>query len=431
MTTPLTPTTTAGPSDFARLKRGRRMPIQFHADLAAEIYSGLALGLFAYMAMLRDGEEFSIRQMQRTHKEGRDAWSGALAELLELGLVARVRWADGRGQWRTRYYLAQDHAFDAEDIAYLREVHGMGCLIECSPGLGNVPIQVSSRVSKRPRKGVTSPPGESGSVDNSTAIRRDRATPLVAPAAAIATIGQPADAIAATGTISDDADPQQAGGVAAIAGALEEGKDLLLPPPYPPHANTSPEQEPTSTGGRGDDVEHPHTGQVMGSVLRTWPILSRRDRATVQQLVNQRLAQGHGPDGLRQLLCGNTDGVRMPGRLLIARLDGLGEPVAEPAGRLPWCGACDDRWIDHGLGLHRCPACHPAGDSSADCPDCLEVIARHATTHRTTAWCGHCDSATRTVRNQPCPTCHPERTALSTGPHELLTAPDRPHGRVP
>lgn len=391
------------------------MPIQFHADLAAEIYSGLALGLFAYMAMLRDGEEFSIRQMQRTHKEGRDAWSGALAELLELGLVARVRWADGRGQWRTRYYLAQDHAFDAEDIAYIREVHGTGCLIECSQGLGNVPIQVSSRVSKRPRKNVAPPAGESGSVDNSTAIRRDQATPLVAPADAIATIGQPADAIAATGTTSSDTDAQHTGGVAAIAGALEEGKEVLFPPPYPPHTHTSPEQPTTSTGGRGDEVEHPHTAQVMGSVLRTWPMLSRRDRSAVHGLVNQRLAQGHSPDMLRHLLCGNTEGVRMPGRLIIARLEGLGEPIEGPSGRLPWCGACDDRWIDHGLGVHRCPACHPAGDSSADCSDCLEVITRHVATHRTTSWCGRCDSSTRQIRNRPCPTCHPDNTALSRG----------------
>lgn len=415
MTTPLTSATTAGPSDFARLKRGRRMPIQFHADLAAEIYSGLALGLFAYMAMLRDGEEFSIRQMQRTHKEGRDAWSGALAELLELGLVARVRWADARGQWRTRYYLAQDHPFDPEDITYIREVHGKGCLIECSPGLGNVPIQVSSRVSRRPRKRVATPSGQSGSVDNSTAIRRDQATDLVAPGNAIAATGQPTVAIAATGATSNDDQPDQGRGVAAIAGAHKERKDLLFPPPYPPHASTPPEQPATSTGGRDDSVEHPHTGQVMGSVLRTWPMLSRRDRSAVHTLVNQRLVQGHSPDVLRHLLCGNTEGVRMPGRLLIARLEGLAEPVEGPSGRLPWCGACDDRWIDHGLGLHRCPACHPAGDSSADCPDCLDVITRHAATHTTTAWCGHCDSATRQIRNHPCRTCHPECTALSTG----------------
>lgn len=401
-----------GPSDFARIRTGRRMPIQFHADIASKIYSGLALGLFAHMAMLRDGEEFSIRQMQRTHKEGRDAWSGALAELFELGLVARVRWADGRGQWRTRYYLAQDHPFEQSDIDYIHEVHGRHCLIECSPELSNTPIQVSSRVSRRPRKRPTivdqqSEPDSRVAVDNSRPARGSAAKPLAEPVSAIATAGSPTNAIAAAGATSTNDQAEAEQGVAAIAGTYKERKDSFLPP-LPPHTPNSTDSHSTATGWR--EETHPDTSEVIAAVRSAWPTLSRRDLHQIRDAVSRQLLAGHHAGHLVQVLTQNTGGARIPGKLLLHRLEDLPEAPAAAPRRTPWCGSCDHRWIDVGIAVHRCPQCHPAAEDEG-CPDCLSYLARHPAPQ----WCGTCDPEERLTHGNPCTRCHPSRASAQPG----------------
>lgn len=155
-------------------------------------------------------------------------------------------------------------------------------------------------------------------------------------------------------------------------------------------------------GGREGHL-HPDTTVVMTAVRRVWPMLMRSDERKISRAISQRLIEGHSPDGLRHLLCENTEGVRIPGRLLLHRLEELGQPAPTSPGRKPWCGACDNRWIDHGLGLHRCPQCHP-GASEPACPDCLDMITRHGPVP---AWCGHCDPDERLTRGKPCPHCHP------------------------
>lgn len=388
------PTPDSTPADLYRLNRGRRMPIQFHADIAERIYSGLALGLFAYLAMQRDGSEFSLRQMQRTHKEGRDAWSGAMAELIELGLVARIRWRDSAGRWRTRYYLAHDHPFDEADIAEIREVHGQDCLIECSPELSNTPIQVSSRVSKRPRK--------------ADRAALDHANGVVAPVSAIAAAGRPSAAIAAAGATSDDAALDQGRGVAAIAGTHKEGRTISPSfPPTPHDERPAPPQVPTRREGWD-----PRCDEVLRHVMKAWPSLTRSDQAKLMALINTRLGQGHPQEQLIAVLTANTEGAKRPVGVLAARLNDLPEPTR--SGPAPWCGACDEnRAIEHEGALgeivsHWCPRCHPGGRRST-CVDCQE----HLVTHPSTDWCGACTPEKRTIYGKPCPTCHPTNQRAS------------------
>ena len=65
----------------------------------------VALGLYLDMLSHPSGWRINIRQLAKTHKQGRQVLTDAMNDLIARGLVFRVRFQEASGRWRTRTYV--------------------------------------------------------------------------------------------------------------------------------------------------------------------------------------------------------------------------------------------------------------------------------------------------------------------------------------
>src|SRR4051795_10003750 len=91
----------------------------------------VALGLYLDMLSYPAGWRINIRELARTHKQGRQVLTDAMNDLIDKGLVFRVRYQEAGGQWRTRTYVCSSPVTLAE-LQDVQSQYLQRCLIETS-----------------------------------------------------------------------------------------------------------------------------------------------------------------------------------------------------------------------------------------------------------------------------------------------------------
>ena len=94
----------------------------------------VALGLYVDMLSWPPGWRINLREMSRTHKQGRTVLTAAMNDLIERRLVFRVRFQQAGGQWMTRTYVCANPV-TADELADIRTQFLGRCRIETSTDL--------------------------------------------------------------------------------------------------------------------------------------------------------------------------------------------------------------------------------------------------------------------------------------------------------
>ena len=96
----------------------------------------VALGLYVDMLSWPPGWRINLRELSRTHRQGRTVLTTAMNELMERGLVFRVRYQQAGGQWMTRTYVCSTPVTLSELLDLRRQFLGR-CRIETSTELSD------------------------------------------------------------------------------------------------------------------------------------------------------------------------------------------------------------------------------------------------------------------------------------------------------
>lgn len=317
----------------------------------------VALGLYLDMLSYPAGWRINIRELARSHKQGRQVLTDAMNDLIDKGLVFRVRFQEAGGQWRTRTYVCSSPVTFPE----LQEVQNQyleRCLIETNAQLSALlhPTQLSTGRS-----------GQDGSDDSLLDTEAEEpAKPLVTPSTRFPAPGEPASGRPTVGDLvpkrsegrSKKPPPPPAPVASKRRGAAAAEEDVLLTTRAAlPSLQTTRPTEPDPAARAGPDVE-----QLSAALAKAWPRLGRRDLQQLQPMIQRALNQLSPPD-LTAHLTSNTGGALHPLGLLRARLDNLPPPRSSHR-RQAWCGRCTSesyRWLqdDDGQPLSPCPRCSP------------------------------------------------------------------------
>ncbi len=311
----------------------------------------VALGLYVDMLSWPPGWRINLREMARTHKQGRTVLTAAMNELISRGLVFRVRYQQPSGQWMTRTYVCA-RPVTASELDAVRGQYRGRCSIETTKELSprhdaETPETVEDLDSR--------PAGDGGGVPQ--------------PSTRFPALGEPGSGQPGVG---DPAARQPNVGVPVPQRSDPRPKT----PPPPPVA--SQDLEPVEVGGggeagtdagRGDVSGSAAVERVLGAVARAWAQIGRRDLSLLRGPVDVALGYSSEPE-LIEWLTSNTSGATYPAGVLRARLQNL--PVGRPREAeksAPWCEQCaspDYRWIEDADGrpTHPCPRCSPQARTS-------------------------------------------------------------------
>lgn len=328
----------------------------------------VALGLYVDMLSWPPGWRINLREMSRTHKQGRTVLTAAMNDLIERRLVFRVRFQQAGGQWMTRTYVCANPV-TADELADIRTQFLGRCRIETSTALmaaANPTAPSSGQAAPGPTPGPPStqfPTHGAPTLGRTTPRRRAPGQPTI-------------------GTLA----PQRS----------DSRPKIPLPPPNGPQP---PAQHGQTVGEDGSDIPSspalahaaPETSpdpRLVDALHRAWPRLTARGVAQLgpdlcsatEQIGYQRLVEH---------LTGNTGGANNPAAVLRARLQDL--PYVRTRTVVAWCGACsssDYRWIEdeQGFPLQPCPVCSvqamtgratpPVAGDSARSPQVAAATAR-------------------------------------------------------
>jgi len=364
-------------------------------DVVDSLKSLTAKGLYVELRMMHDGARIGCRHLATLFEEGRDKIARCLNQLIEVGVLARVVWQVGNGQWITKY-LVSDQPLDTADI------------LEIAGQYRATYVTVSADLARPLRDlGLTYSVNDTGkehvirvsgfgqhhrSTDANTLVTPESGfpspgwtepeKPLVTPESGFSS---PGDAGAVpTGcqksgshkvfTYSSNPSLREEPPLAAGEGGMA--------PLLPPHPVEDPAGKETGAGDEVPEFLEEQTNHVMGAVVKTFPSLPLTDLRAIEGQVRSLLMAGHTNGALTLLLTSNTGGIKM---LWLHVQDGLRDlPETEAIVReyhqlaappALWCGNCDQRTrlIDHHdcdgqTGTHRCHVCHP--DRAATPPNC-------------------------------------------------------------
>ena len=299
----------------------------------------VALGLYVDMLSWPPGWRINLREMSRTHKQGRTVLTAAMNDLIERRLVFRVRFQQAGGQWMTRTYVCANPV-TADELADIRTQFLGRCRIETSTDL-MAAANPAATSSGHPAT-ATAPGSPSTQFPTHGAPTPGRSTPRRrAP-------GQPT-----IGTLA----PQRS----------DPRPKIPLPPPTDPqppapHGQTVGEDYPTtpaSPAAAHPAPETPPDPRLVDALHRAWPRLTARGVAQLAPDLCSATEQ-IGYQRLVEHLTSNTGGAVNPAAVLRARLQDL--PYVRTRTVVAWCGACsspDYRWIEdeQGFPLQPCPVC--------------------------------------------------------------------------
>lgn len=368
-----------GGSEVVRLRQ--RTPFTMVDNpIIRQITDYVALGLYLDMLSYPPGWRLNLRELARTHKQGRTVLAAAVNDLIERGLVFRIRYQHAGGQWATRTYVCA-RPVTLEELEDVRHQYAGRCRIETRPELADqLTIAESAKgpVWQAELDGAppTPPdPGHSGHSDRTGqggngwpvyAGTENRAYPQVTPKTRNPALGEPPFGTPASGT----PDLREPGN--GVPAPQEQDPKPKIPPPPPAGVTTGR----SSKGGRTDEKPsleppaHSHTAPdtdglsyLEMALVDAWPSLGRKDLHRLRPQLRDAAAL-LDEERLRMHLTTNTGGARNPAKIIAARLDNL--PLPRPRRpRLPqWCGECvadDYRWIqdDDGRPIGPCPRCSP------------------------------------------------------------------------
>lgn len=309
----------------------------------------VALGLYLDMLSHPSGWRINIRQLAKTHKQGRQVLTDAMNDLIARGLVFRLRSQEASGRWSTRTYVCSSPVTLEELDEVRRQYHR--CVIETTPTL---------------TEALTVPapaPVEARHEDNSrpeSMSARPAPAPLVTPSARFPAPGDPESGPPDTGPPNSD----------DLASQESEGRRKNPPPtpdtPHRPRKQGPLEGEEGPTLKTADPptttVRHPDLSHVLDAVASAWPTLGRRDLQQLQPLLRDALEALPAGQIIDHLVT-NTGGARHPAALVRARLHNL-PPPRRRRRQADWCGACTSenyRWIQdqNGQPIRPCPTCSP------------------------------------------------------------------------
>lgn len=310
----------------------------------------VALGLYLDMLSHPSGWRINIRQLAKTHKQGRQVLTDAMNDLIARGLVFRVRLQEASGRWSTRTYVCSSPV-TLDELRDVRRQYNHRCVFETSPELA----EALSAAQHTPSTAATSDPGNA---DRAVAQSTSSATsPLVAPSTRFPAPGGPETGEPTAGVPdSDDPAPQE----------LEGKRKIPLPSPSPVRVD-GPGSPTTEEDQQRGKTRHPDLDHVLSALVTAWPNLGQRDLNQLQPLIDEALHALPATQVVEHLAT-NTGGARHPAALLRARLHNLPPPRRQR--RLTeWCGHCASatyRWIQDADGqrVRPCPICSPQANRS-------------------------------------------------------------------
>lgn len=299
----------------------------------------VALGLYVDMLSWPPGWRINLREMSRSHKQGRTVLTAAMNDLIERRLVFRVRFQQAGGQWMTRTYVCANPV-TADELADIRTQFLGRCRIETSTAL---------MAAANPAAAPNGHPAPATATDS--------------PSTQFPTHGGP--------TPGRSTPRRRASGQPTIGTLAPQRSDprpkIPLPSPNEPqpsapHGQTVEEDGSDTTASRADAHPALKTSpdpRLVDALHGAWPRLTARGIAQLgpdlcsatEQIGYQRLVEH---------LTSNTGGANNPAAVLRARLQDL--PYVRTRTVVAWCGACsspDYRWIENeqGFPLQPCPVC--------------------------------------------------------------------------
>lgn len=311
----------------------------------------VALGLYVDMLSWPPGWRINLRELSRSHKQGRQVLTSAMNDLIERGLVFRVRYQQGGGLWMTRTYVCARAVTEAE----LLEVR--------TQYLGRCRIETSSALMPLVNPGQPRPDPSSAGPDAVEDAAATAAVESSSPSTRFPAPGEPDPGVPAVG--------QRTAGPPTRGRRDRQRPDSRpkTPPPNPPSDRSAEprsrswEEEvaaPKATAASSLPEEHVDA-RLADALIAAWPSLTD---GALRRLAPD-LAAGAAEIGTERLLehlTTNTGGVMNPAAVLKTRLRDL--PRARPRTALPsWCGQCSSpeyRWIEDdadGSPLRPCPRC--------------------------------------------------------------------------
>ncbi len=313
----------------------------------------VALGLYVDMLSWPPGWRINLRELSRTHRQGRTVLTAAMNELIERGLVFRVRYQQAGGQWMTRTYVCASPV-TVDELLNVRSHYLGRCRIETSAEL----TEPANRPGQKKPTAAQEPAGESAEATPST-----RFSAPGTPAVGNPTAGQPKHGPRTSRTPT----------VRRPARQRSDPKPKTPPPTSPSQPDDAGAVSPApdsatrgATATAGNDW-HGLDRQLASALLASWPALTESGLA---QLAGELAAAATttGMSELTQHLTANTAGALNPVAVLRSRLRNVPQtPLA--AQKVPWCGQCASpsyRWLEDadGYPLRACPAC--SGQARAD-----------------------------------------------------------------
>lgn len=295
----------------------------------------VALGLYVDMLSHKSGWKIDLRQLARTHKQGRIVLQSAMNFLISRGLLFRVRYQSTTGTWSTRTYVCSSPV-TAVELGHVRSSYTGRCVFQSTDAL-NLVVNGSDH---QP-------------VENSQPAAEPASKPLVTPNARFLAAGELAAGSLAAGEPA-------AGNLAPKR--LEDLEKIPLHPPTDGAAETA-ESKPEEEESKNVQTNRPEVAAVLDALVDAWPRLGQNDLNQLEPDVGQALE--HVPRAkLVEHLTENTGGVNRPASVIRARLANLPATTRHTRRALPtWCGSCHSpeyRWVDHDEGTTSpCPRCSP------------------------------------------------------------------------
>lgn len=364
----------------------------------------VSLGLYLDLMSRPPGWRINLRDLARTHKQGRIVLAAAMTDLIGRGLVFRVRFQDGGGRWATRTYVCST-AVSAAELTGIR-AQFRRCQIETTAELSQQNDDAAGLSETGPAQPVPAAADDTADlndrvdlepVDTDAGQNRHLRPAARRPAKSSRTGTQSPEArFLASGELASGeptSGPPQPGppGVAVLDAQRPDLKSKI-PPTGPPPTVSRPLR--TLHGREEEDrlSDNPEELEPAPSAAPVQPGLDRNTRPRLEQprqpatnsapplkpsepddllspvedegvaevldavreawpMLGRRdetkLREGIGQalgtlsrPRLVEHLIANTGGVRHPGRVLLARLDNL--PAARPSTKAttPWCSRC-------------------------------------------------------------------------------------------